>query len=215
MPRKRNSPNSRLLPTLRIYCEGAKTEPQYLHGYIHSLENSEIISRIHCVPTDKNTPIQLVDVAVRDKKSRSRIPGDDYWVVYDRESVSKYSDVLHAAAMDKARTNGVNVAICNVCFEYWILLHYVDTSAPYASFEDLVSRSGLKSHVLTSCGVPYEKSLNLIYWTSRSSISIARERAKRLNAAGQLMAPVGKNKQFQINPFVGFVSLLDAIDEFR
>ena len=47
--------------------------------------------------TNKNTPVQLIDVAIDAKKQGS--PDEVVWVVFDRESESKYSHELHVQEM--------------------------------------------------------------------------------------------------------------------
>jgi len=87
-----------LKPRLHIFCEGEKTEPNYLKGYVESRFPGTTLSPVK--RTDKNTPVQLVEVAIAAKKNN---PDDDqFWVVYDREATNKYPDALHAEARNKA-----------------------------------------------------------------------------------------------------------------
>ena len=164
--------------------------------------------------TKKNTPVQLVEVAITAKASPKSLPEDEFWVVYDRESTSKYPETLHAKAMDKAVGNGINTALSNVCFEYWLLLHFVETSAPYSSFEDLRKNSPLNDEVKKRCGVDYEKSTRDLFSKIQPDIVPARARGSKLNAAGVKSADLNKDRAYQVNPFVGMVLLLDAIDAF-
>ena len=214
MPRKRKKSDKVPLPTLRIYCEGEKTEPIYINGYLRSLPSQTRKTVVSVEVTDKNTPVQLVEVAIAAKESSKSLPEDEFWVVYDRESTSKYSDGLHEKAMNKAAGNGVNVALNNVCFEYWLLLHLVETSAPYSSFEDLRKKSPLNDKVKERCGVAYDKSSRDLFSKIKSDIELARIRGAKLNAAGVDAADHKKDRAYQINPFVGMVLLLDAIDAF-
>ncbi len=87
---------------MHIICEGEKTEPFYIRGYIddQAKEKAKVIE----VPDVKvNTPVQLVDYAVSLRNSSSTSADDEYWVVYDRESVRKYSHELHAQAWNKLK----------------------------------------------------------------------------------------------------------------
>lgn len=215
MPKARKKPNLKPLKTLRIYCEGEKTEPIYINGYIKLLDSQERKSVVSVEPTRKNTPVQLVGEAVAAKRSKNALPNDEYWVVYDREALSKYSDKLHAEAMRSAERIGVSVALCNVCFEYWLLLHFVDTNAPYTSCRELQSNSGLNSRVFELTGTNHDKASTFLFDLIKGDIPKARKRGEKLNRDGVAVAAIGKEKPFHINPYVGMVELLDAIDAFE
>jgi hypothetical protein len=214
MPKRRNPSQLKPLKTLRIFCEGECTEPNYLNGYIASLDNRSRKSVVQIEKTRKNNAIQLVEAAISVKHSPNSLPDDEFWVVYDRESVSKYPDELHAKARAKARREGINIALCNVCFEYWILIHLIDTDAPFGSYDDLIGTSVLRAEMKAQCGCDYEKSVRSIFDLLKTRVSAARARAKRLNGKGLESAEVGRDQPHHINPYVGVADLLDAIDAF-
>lgn len=214
MPKNRKPSTLKPLKTMRIFCEGAKTEPAYIKAYLASFSRDGRRSVIEVEKTDKNTAVQLVEEAAKVKTSGNSLPDDEVWVVYDRESVAKYSETMHAKAVKAADKSGVNVAITNVCFEYWILLHLIDTSAPYGSYSDLMKSSNFKAEFRKLTGTDYDKAAKTVFSVTKSKLTVARSRAAKLNAAGVAAAPAGANKPFQINPYVGVVELLDAIDQF-
>lgn len=215
MPKPRKRSVERPHRTLRIYCEGAKTEPQYLKAYIATLDTQNRKSVIEVEDTRKNTPVQLVEEAIRAKSSRESLPGDEFWVVYDRESPAKYPDSKHAEAMTKARAAGVRVAITNVCFEYWLLLHFAETSKPYECYEDLRKNSALNDGIKNALGCDYEKASRRIFSALEKFFPVARQRATNLNERARETAPPGKSEPYHMNPYIGFVDLLDAIDNFE
>lgn len=214
MPKSRKVSKLKPLRTLRIFCEGEKTEPNYIGGYIATLPNEERKAIIEVQKTRKCTAVQLVEEAIKLKRSPESLPDDEFWVVYDRESPAKYSDALHAQAYDKALKFGVNVAICNVCFEYWLLLHFIDTDAPYQSYDDLKKNSALSNEVRQLCGCDYEKSSPYIFDALKDKVSAARKRGERINKNGKDLAKKRGGRPFQINPYVGIVDLLQAMDDF-
>jgi RloB-like protein len=211
MPKPRKDSNEKPLKTLRIFCEGEQTEPNYLKGFIKTLDDG---ARRLVEDTNKNTPVQLVNAAIAFKDSPNSLPDDEFWVVYDRESTAKYSDTLHAEARQKAASAGIQIAICNVCFEYWLLLHFVDTDAPYSSCDDLMKNSALKGQFKQVCGHDYDKSARFLFDKVKEYIPEARERAQRLNNNGKQNADPTRSEPHHINPYVGIVELLDAIDAF-
>lgn len=214
MPKPRRPSRLKPLKTLKIFCEGEKTEPGYLNGYIATLQNDSRKTVIEVQKTKKNTAVQLVEEAIKAKKSPEAMEDDEFWVVCDREAKTKYSDGLHAKAFDMAEKAGIEIALCNVCFEYWLLLHFIETDAPFYSFEDLVKRSSLNNEIVKLHGKDYDKSSPAIFNIVKDRITEARARGFRLNSRGKSSAAQGRDKPYHINPYVGVVELLDAIDAF-
>lgn len=145
MPRKKINKKLTVLPKLWILCEGSKTEINYLKSYIKDRHcNNRRVSFIKIPKVPETTPESLVKKAVKEKKSSTSIKGDIFWVVYDRESPTKYPDHLHGQAITTAKNNGIEVALTNVCVEMWLLLHFNYTTASYNSCDDLLRNSNLK-----------------------------------------------------------------------
>jgi hypothetical protein len=214
MPKKRTGLTKSPKRTFRIFCEGEKTEPFYIEEYIENFKNNQRAAVVKIQATHKNTPVQLVEEAIKLKKSSSYLPGDEVWVVYDRESVSKYSHDLHARAWHKASNAGVKVAISNVCFEYWILLHFVETSAAYTCCDDFLNRSALNTSVIAITGLPYRKSDRSLNAKLMDCVPTARQRALRTNQAVKTTHQSGA-LPYEINPFTDMPKLLQAIDDFQ
>ena len=162
MPKKRKQNKPIVKKTFRIFCEGEKTEPYYINGYLREnrMDNRASVQVMDC---RKNTPVQLVEAAIDFKNSNRSIKGDKFWVVYDRESTTKYPRTLHLKAWENAGRNGINIALSNVCFEYWLLLHFVDSAASYSTCDDLLSNSVLANEVKKTCGKPYTKASDMLF----------------------------------------------------
>lgn len=215
MPKDRKPASITPLKTMRIFCEGLKTEPNYINAYLEHINSASRSSVIEIEPTKKTTAIQLVEEAVEFKNSKRSLPDDKFWVVYDRESTAKYSEKSHAYAYALAQQNDVKVAISNVCFEYWLLLHFCNTSAPYGSYDDLITNSPFRSEYRKASGKSYEKSTAGTFAVTARALLTARTRAKILNSSAKAASTKGKDKPFHLNPYVGVVDLLDAIDSFK
>ncbi|WP_283189309.1 RloB family protein [Pseudomonas sp. PMCC200344] len=214
MPKVRNSSSRTLPKKMHIYCEGAKTEPNYLNGYISDIEDKALRHVVIVEKTRKNTPIELVEVAINHKKSSAAAKGDEFWVVYDRESVAKYTDELHDKAYKRAKDNGINIALSNVCFEHWLLLHLTNSSAPYNCYNDLINRSCLKSKFRQNLGKDYDKAGSEVYDFLSKYIGKARTLACNMNLAATQSSQLGRDKPHHLNPYTDMPKLLDAIDSF-
>lgn len=155
---------------MHIFCEGKNAEPFYIQ-IERKFPGKKLEALEKC---NKNTALQLVQYAV-DRKGEFGIPDDDsFWVVYGREATNKYSNELHDRARDLALSNGIHIALSNVCFEIWILLHFQANVAPYTSFTNLIQRSRLKEYL-----PDYDKSRKCVY--TDEQIAAARRHAPQVN----------------------------------
>ncbi len=206
MPKKRGRQSIPLKPNLHIYCEGEKTEPNYIRSYIETRFPGTRLSPVRS--TRKNTPVQLVEEAIKAKKDRKNSPLDDmFWVVFDREAINKYPDALHAKARQNAKRNGIHIAFSNVCFEVWLLLHFEKTAKAYVSYNDLRKQSSLRKHI-----PGYEKGAKHAF--TKEQIATARANAKKMNMQTKAGADPSWSEPFQWNPYTDVYTLLDAIDTF-
>lgn len=215
MPKPRGNKNLSVKPVLHIYCEGKKTEPNYLSGYLKTrYPGMRLLQIIKVEKTNKNTPLQLVDTAITTKNDPATPKHDKFWVVYDRESKHKYSNTLHSQTFDKARSQNISVAISNVCFELWILLHFCEVTAPFTCYKNLMSESDLKKK-LKSVGInKYEKAGTEVFEKIKGSISDARKRAIRMNTCTIESSNEDKILPYLLNPYTDVYKLLDSIDDF-
>lgn len=211
---KKSKPPLDLKPILHIYCEGEKTEPNYLNGYLNRFHSSNRrLKVIKIEKTKKNTPVQLVDVAIKAKKATP--DNDIFWVVYDRESTQKYSDNLHAKACGKAKAKGIKIALSNVCFEIWLLLHFQNSVATYNCYDDLRNNSVLRNECKKRGLKDYDKSERSIFSLfTNDEIKQARLRARRMNTQTKRSASSSCTKPYQWNPYTNIHHLFHAINKF-
>lgn len=196
-----------------IFCEGTKTEPQYLEAFIEDRvrQKSKIIK---IPPTRKNTPVQLVEEAIAKKNSKETIAGDVFWVVYDRESVAKYPKKLHSEAYNKANKNGIKVALTNICFEFWILLHFEYTTSHYTCYDNLMAESNLKDYLRRAGIIKYDKGSDLLYFKVKSGIDNAKARALKVNKTVLESSANKTLEPHEYYPYTNIHELLNEIESF-
>lgn len=211
MPKNKKNKNKPIKPVLHIFTEGEKTEPYYINGRIDD-KYSEYRTIVVIEKTKKNTPVQLVEEAIKHQKSE-KLKQDVYWVVFDRESIAKYSDERHLKARRLAQKHDINIAFSNICFEYWLLLHFEFTTACYASCDDLLTNSNLKNHLKTVGIAKYDKAIPNIYALLREKFDDAITHSKRTTEIGIQNANHGAFPH-QINPFINVYELFEAIEDF-
>lgn len=207
----------KVVPKLHIICEGEKTEPNYFKRYVsEKFGYQKLLEFIDIPKIKKNTPVQLVEESEKIKNSHGITKDDIFWVVYDRESVTKYKESDHAKAYQKAMSNCILVALTNVCFEFWMLLHFKDTTAQYSSFENFMRESEFQ-RLLNNSGFTgrYDKAHQDIYafLSKLNGVDNARVRAKKI-LDQYARDGLDMSKPYNINPYTNVHELLDGIDEF-
>lgn len=221
MAKPRKKATRQVKAKIYIYCEGEKTEPQYIRAYIQfkhpncaRLKKAEVPVEIK--DTSKNTPIQLVNEAIKLVHHKD-FDGDEVWVVYDRESPQKYSDALHQKAYSEAINNGVKVALSNVCFEYWLLLHLADSAPAMSNCDSLIASAVFKKAFGELGFAKYDKKGRTSKDISRALmrndyLDNAKARAQRINQQSLLASGLNEQEPYKVQPFTNVYELLDAVD---
>ena len=116
--------------TFLVFCEGTKTEPDYIEALRQepAVRNSASVIRI-----DKEAsgavPLTLVNAAAEARARSSQEQGeiDEVWCLFDVEWPQNHPGLPEAKT--KAERGGVRLAISNPCFELWLALHFDDHTA--------------------------------------------------------------------------------------
>lgn len=115
-------------PLILVVTEGKVTEPQYLSGLVRACRNPRV--RVE-VSGEHGVPRTLVEHA-KDRKLRAareakskhddNLAYDEVWCVFD---IDEHPNVAEARNM--AAANGIELAVSNPCFEFWLVLHFRDS----------------------------------------------------------------------------------------
>ncbi len=128
--------------SILIVCEGKKTEPIYFNALKETLRlimvDVEIVG-------EGGAPITVVNRAIARREERKQIASKsltktEYEVIYcviDVEAPTPHESL--ANAVSKAKDNKLEVILSNPCFEYWYILHFRKTSAPFSRSRDAKS----------------------------------------------------------------------------
>lgn len=112
--------------TLLVFCEGARTEPDYLAA----LRREPAVRDVAAVDiqiemaTTGSAPLTLVRAAVaaKVKAVREQAEIDEVWCLFDVEWPQNHPNLKAAIAL--AAENEINLAVSNPCFELWLALHF-------------------------------------------------------------------------------------------
>ena len=121
-----------------ILCGGEKTEPNYLKGLIHHLNNGrdENID-IDDKAIDPKSLVNRVDSYFSYSENmyrKSRVPYEKIILVFDKDAfcTDNFNDAINTA---KCRYADSIVAWSNESFELWIYLHFHYNEAPLTRFD--------------------------------------------------------------------------------
>jgi hypothetical protein len=132
-----------------IVTEGEKTEPNYLKALRNRLQlNAAEVEILHPEGTDPitltNKAIELRDVRKKEAERGGAIAYDEVWVVFDLEKPNDRRRELADKAMTMKEAAGIQFAISDPAFEFWLLLHEEYTTSPFADCNAVIQR--LKKH---------------------------------------------------------------------
>jgi hypothetical protein len=125
---KRKVATRRPRKTLVVFCEGERTEPEYLDALKRQPSVRDVAAvdlRVE-IGHGGSVPRTLVAMAtearIRAMDEEAEI--DEFWCVFDVEWPRNHPGL--GDAVQQARVNGIKLAVSNPCFELWLILHFQD-----------------------------------------------------------------------------------------
>ena len=127
--------------SILIVSEGSKTEPIYFNSLKSKLRLAMVDVEI---VGEGAAPITVVDRAIELREKRKRVAKTsvtraEYDVVYCVVDVEAPKAESLSRAVNKAEDNRLEVILSNPCFEYWYILHFRKTSAPFGTSQEAKS----------------------------------------------------------------------------
>lgn len=119
-------------PRSLIVCEGSKTEPHYL------AELREVWRIPHAwvsiKPSEGSSPDRVVQTAEKifNEDAQMGDSFDQVFCVFDRDAHPTFSAAVHRTRELKANGKPFNAITSTPCFEFWFLLHFGYSDAPFA-----------------------------------------------------------------------------------
>ncbi len=127
---QRRHPKRASYDRVLIVCEGSKTEPNYFRELVDHLK----LNTANVEIDGDSDPSPKSVVAHAKRRYQQEGDFDRVFCVFDKDEHSTYHQVVRELA--SAELTPVFAAITSVpCFEYWLLLHFIFTTKPYARSE--------------------------------------------------------------------------------
>jgi hypothetical protein len=141
--------------------------------------------QIHVVPTEdgRSSPQHVLERLLMIEHADY----DERWLLLDIDHRSAGPHVANLAqTLSEARRQKVNAAICNPCFELWLLLHHKSEEELSEFYE-----CGVVEAMLREVLGGYNKRKLKPHQFDRQSVAEACARARRLNATAPWSVPEG------------------------
>lgn len=156
--------------TFLIFCEGERTEPEYLNALklLRSVRDVAAVELRVQSRSGGSDPRSLVSMAMsaHSRAIEEEAEIDEFWCVFDVEWPRNHPGLREAIA--QAERNGIQVAVSNPCFELWLILHFQD----YTAWLDSRSASKIRSELDGSSdkGIDKNRYMPLIFDATRRAV---------------------------------------------
>ncbi|MET8828442.1 RloB family protein [Streptomyces sp. NPDC004610] len=175
------------LPAILVVCGARNTEPIYVRGLLRTVDNRAVDVEVKVCPRD---PVSVIKYAVG-ARARARDHYEQTWCVLDVDDFPQLDEALRFAEGE-----GIEVALSNPCFEFWLLLHFCEHRAVLNGYQQ--AKRKLAPH-----HPGYSKSADSFDFAPyRGKWPAAMERARALAKTGE---------EHKTNPSTGMWRLLSEI----
>lgn len=180
--RRRRRDRLEVLQRFLIVCEGEKTEPRYFEGF-------RVPQLVVDVKGLGNDPKRIVEEAIRKSEEAEY---NQVWCVFDRDDV-EVGDFN--GALQRARSQQIQVAYSNQAFELWYLLHF--------DFHNTaISRRDYVTKLSKSMGREYRKNDSRMFDLLSSRQNTAIQNANRLLGQYSPHNPASDNPSTTVHTLV-------------
>jgi len=142
---KRASKNIIISKRVLVLCEG-ESEKIYILGYCNEDANKRRLANVDVeIYQPRNySPYGLLQEAKRKIKEakKDKFPYDSAWIVFDRDGHANIPKTF-----GEAPDVNVKVVFSSVCFETWILLHFLKTSRSFENSDKIISYISKKGFI--------------------------------------------------------------------
>ncbi len=133
-PLNRDIPHLRDTSIIFIGIEGGSEESREAK-YFDLFKEQDIRVQFKVIPCEENrsSPLNVFRHLREEIEKEHLYEDDEIWIVID---VDRYQDHLPEVAR-LCHGSGINLAVSNPCFEFWLLLHFRDPKVQYKSCKDV------------------------------------------------------------------------------
>lgn len=164
-----------------IVCEGEKTEPNYFHEFCADLRLKTACVRVEPSALG-SSPSRVVEYAEKlfNQDGLGGDPFDKVFCVFDRDKHDDFFPAIKHIEQLSAKQKPFEAIVSVPCFEYWLLLHFVNTrQAFHAAGKKSICDSVIRELRKQPGFKQYSKGRKDIYGTVRNNTGTAIDHAEQ------------------------------------
>ena len=201
-------------PRCLIVCEGSKTEPHYLAelrevwGIPHSWVNIK--------PSEGSSPDRVVQTAERLYVEDARMGHsfDQVFCVFDRDAHPTFSAAVQRTRELASNGKPFKAITSTPCFEFWFLLHFGYSDAPFAKAGKKSVGDVLVSQFKTKAGLAqYAKAQKGMAAQLQGKLAAATKHATKLRQSAAKTQ--NQDPQIYANPWTNVDELVQYIEGLK
>ena len=204
------NPNSYLIVT-----EGECTEPNYFKGLKQNIlrtcggRNIDVIAPTIQIKGRGRSTTELIKETEKYLK-KAGIEYQNVWLVFDKDEFKDFDE-----AIEEAEKKGFKVAWSNESFEYWIFLHFKNSTA-ILSAKDLENKLKDIFKQKKINGGKYDKNISNIYELieEKGNVDFAIRNAKKGMDFHNAIYNEGKRKPSECNPGTMVYQLVEELRRY-
>lgn len=202
---QRKLPRRQRYEKVLIVCEGGKTEPLYFSEVKDHYEIDTANIRISGDCGAAPISVVLHGETLYAEESRYGEPFDKVFCVFDRDQHESFEEALNKIKSMKP-TGVFNAIYTTPCFEFWLLLHFTYTSAPFVS-DGRLSSGALALRELQNFLPNYDKGSANIFSSLFNQLGTAHGYAQQLE--------LESSRTNSKNPYTNIHTLLDYLKNIK
>ena len=172
------------------------SEFRYRDPIIHQ---GDVVIAISQSGETADTLAALSEAKKRMKQGKKDIPYDAVWIVFDNDQHSKIPETYTNSAKED-----INIAFSVMCFEYWILLHFENTSKGFLNCAQIIS------YIRKSHYPDYQKANENFFNKIKDRIPTAIDRAESIMQSRAAQINAGQ-MPWQFNSYTDVHLLLNYL----
>lgn len=190
---KRTGARFKPQPRVLVICEDTKSSKTYLEDASLYFRSHAVVEFSHCGRTD---PLGIIENAIKRQHDFELV-----YCVIDRDTHANFDAALALAQAEQK----ITVIASYPCFEFWLLLHYSYTRAPFARAGALSAADKVIQELMTKPGMEdYAKGkVQALFQSLLVNLNQARDHAAR--------TLIEAEKDGSLNPSSQIHTLIDAL----
>ncbi len=204
-----------LKPRILILVEGIETEVKYFNAFKKSdkfKRNLDAVNIDIYKPKD-HSPKGIATEAKHKIKfaNNEKYPYQEFWLVLDRDKHSKIAETFNEVLThNNNKKIKIHIAFSNICFEYWILLHFDQTSRPFNRCDENKNHEpNVIAYIKKNHEPNYNKSTYNFLQLIETKLETAIKNAIWLEKRNE--TELIKSPKHEINPYTDVHYLIDKI----